>query len=363
MQTNTRAKVSNDQINQAIEQLNSEGIKPTIRAVRERLGAGSPNRIQPLLAAWHDKQKPAQQEKAVLSDNAQQALAELFARERSAAVAAKLEEITELKSQLTEVTQAGQQLEDENERLELLNIKLDEQQSEAVTLASARQQRIEQLEEDNKNLQVQSNEFSQQLATAQAKLAMQQQQSQQQQQRIDKQAAELDAARQQTNAAQAQQAAAVAEAKQTAAVAEAKLDAATATAAAAAKRIERLEQQLEQTQKRADDAQAQRNTDAQQHIQQLMTEQQKNKELAEKLEATEKKQTAVKPAAKAKKPVQRPPASKLRRHLTNKEIILLTEDLKTLKAKPETERSTFDNSEIKKLEKQLALSPPPPSQS
>lgn len=232
----TRAKVTNDQITAAIEQLNAEGVKPTIRAVREHLGAGSPNRIQPLLAAWHDKQKPAEAEKAALSDSAQQTLADLLARERSAAVAAKLEEIAELKGQLQEVTKEGQKLEDDNERLESLNAQLDEQKSEAVTLANARLQRIEQLEADQVRLQKQGSEFSQQLATAQAQLAMQQQQSQQQQQSLEQQAAAIDTARQQTAAAQ--QAAAVAEAKLNAAVA-----AQEAIQAVAAQRIERLEQQ------------------------------------------------------------------------------------------------------------------------
>ena len=175
MQTNTRAKVSNDQINAAIEQLNAEGTKPTIRAVRERLGnTGSPNRIQPLLAAWHDKNRPAEAAQAVLSDSAQQTLADLLARERSAAVAAKLEEITELKTQLDEITQTGQKIEDDNERLENENTQLDKQRQEAVTLAQARQQRIDQLETEQTRLQTQSQELIQQLATAQAQLAMQQ---------------------------------------------------------------------------------------------------------------------------------------------------------------------------------------------
>ena len=287
MQTNTRAKVTNDQINAAIEQLNSEGTKPTIRAVRERLGnTGSPNRIQPLLAAWHDKNKPAEAAQAVLSDSAQQTLADLLARERSAAVAAKLEEITELKAQLDEITQTGQQLEDDNERLDAANTQLDEQKSEAVTLANARQQRIEQLEAEQTRLQNHGHDLTQQLATAQAQLAMQQQQNHQQQQRIDQLATDFDAARQQTNAAT--QAAAVAEAKLAAAVAAqaATQAAAEQAATAAAQRIERLEQQLEQAQKRADDAQLQRNTDAQAHIkqlaqrdEQLATEHKKNAEL------------------------------------------------------------------------------------
>lgn len=291
MQTTTRAKVTNEQIKYAIEQLNSEGIKPTIRAVRERLGAGSPNRIQPLLAAWHDSNKPAAAATATLSDSAQQTLADLLARERSSAVAAKLEEITELKGQLDEITQAGQQLEDDNERLEAANTQLDEQRSEAVTLANARQQRIEQLEVEQTRLQSHGQDLTQQLATAQAQLVMQQQQSQQQQQRIDQLATDFDAARKQTNAAQ--QSAAVAEAKLNAAVAaQASTQAAAEQAAtAAAQRIERLEQQLEQAQKRADDAQAQRNTDAQSHIkqitqrdEQLHAEHKKNAELMSRID-------------------------------------------------------------------------------
>ena len=268
MQTTTRAKVTNEQIKYAIEQLNSEGIKPTIRAVRERLGAGSPNRIQPLLAAWHDSNKPAEAA-ATLSDSAQQTLADLIARERSAALVAKLEEITELKAQLDEITQAGQQLEDDNERLEAANAQLDEQKSEAVTLASARQQRVEQLEAEQTRLQNHGHDLTQRLATTQAQLVMQQQQNQQQQQRIDQLATDFDAARQQTNAAT--QAAAVSEAKLSAAVAAqaATQAAAEQAAAAAAQRIERLEQQLEQAQKRADDAQTQRNIDAQTHIKQI----------------------------------------------------------------------------------------------
>lgn len=299
MQT-TRAKVTNEQIKHAIEQLNSEGIKPTIRAVRERLGAGSPNRIQPLLAAWHDSNKPAETAQAVLSDSAQQTLADLLARERSAAVATKLEEITELKAQLDEITQAGQQLEDENERLEAANTQLDEQRGEAITLAGARQQRVEQLEAEQNRLQIQGQELTQQLATAQAQLVMQQQQNQQQQQRIDQLATDFDAARQQTN--EARQAAAVAEAKLVAAVAaQASTQAAAEqAAAAAAQRIERLEQQLEQAQKRADDAQTQRNTDAQSHIkqitqrdEQLNAEHKKNSELMTQIDELSDKVKAL----------------------------------------------------------------------
>lgn len=301
MQANTRAKVTNEQINHAIEQLNSEGVRPTIRAVRERLGAGSPNRIQPILAAWHDSNKPAEAAQATLDDNDAQVFADILARTRSKAVAAKLEEITELKGQLDEITQAGQQLEDDNERLEAENTQLDEQKSKAVTLADAREQRIEQLEAEQTRLQTQGQELTQQLATTQARLAMQQQQSQQQQLQIEQQAAALTEAQQQTNAAQ--QAAAVSEAKQQAAV---------ETAVAAQKRIAKLEQQLEQSQqsasakldtlqKRIDETQLQRTLDAQSHIKQLAqrdeqlhVEHEKNKQLMNQIDELTDKLTALK---------------------------------------------------------------------
>ena len=291
MQTNTRAKVTNEQIKHAIEQLNAEGTKPTIRGVRERLGGGSPNRIQPILAAWNDSNKPVEAAAAVLSDNAQQTLADLIARERSAAVVAKLEEIGDLKEQISELSSEGARIEDENAELQERNETLIAAQQQAQAVAGQQVQRIEQLEVEQTRLQNHGHDLTQQLATTQAQLVMQQQQNQQQQQRIDQLATDFDAARQQTNAAQ--QSAAVAEAKLVAAAtAQAATQAAAEqAAAAAAQRIERLEQQLEQAQKRADDAQTQRNIDAQAHIkqitqrdEQLNAEHRKNAELMSRID-------------------------------------------------------------------------------
>lgn len=307
MQTTTRAKVTNEQIKYAIEQLNSEGIKPTIRAVRERLGAGSPNRIQPLLAAWHDSNKPAEAAQATLDDNDAQVFADILARTRSKAVAAKLEEISELKGQLDEITQAGQQLEDDNERLESLNAQLDEQKSEAVTLANARQQRVEQLEVEQTRLQNHGHDLTQQLATAQAQLVMQQQQGSLQQQQIEQQAAAVAEANQQVSTAQ-----------QAAAVAEAKQQAAAETATAAAQRIQKLEAQLEQCQldavkrldalqQRVEAAQQQRSTDAEKHIkmlaqrdEQLHAEHKKNAELMARIDELSDKVKAAESKTKTK---------------------------------------------------------------
>ena len=300
MQTTTRAKVTNDQINAAIEQLNSEGIKPTIRAVRERLGGGSPNRIQPLLAAWHDSNRPAAAAQATLDDNDAQVFADILARTRSKAVAAKLEEIGDLKEQISELSTEGARIEDENAVLQEQNEALIAAQQQAQAVAGQQVQRIEQLEVEQTRLQNHGQDLTQKLATAQAQLVMQQQQNQQQQQRIDQLATDFDAARQQTNAAQ--QAAAVAEAKLAAAVAAqaATQAAAEQAATAAAQRIERLEQQLEQAQKRADDAQAQRNADAQAHIkqitqrdEQLHAEHKKNAELMTQIDELSDKVKAL----------------------------------------------------------------------
>lgn len=266
----TRAKVSTEQINAAIEQLNAEGVKPTIRAVRERLGnTGSPNRIQPLLAAWNEKSRPAEAAAAVLSEGLQQSLGELFARERSAAVATKLEDIGDLKEQISELTTEGARLEDENTALQEQSEILIAAQTQAKAVAGQQAQRIEQLEAEQQRLQAHGQQQTQELATAIAKLDMQQQQHQHTQQQLE-----------QAQARQAEQVQAVAMAQQAAAVAEAKQQAGLEAATAAQKRIERLEQQLEQAQaqavakldalqQRLDAALQQRTKDAQAHAQQL----------------------------------------------------------------------------------------------
>ncbi len=182
----TRAKVSNEQISAAIEQLNAEGVKPTIRAVRERLGnTGSPNRIQPLLAAWRDKSRPAEAAAAVLGEGLQQALGELFARERSAAVASKLEDIGDLKEQISELATEGARLEDENAALQEQSETLIAAQTQAQAVAGQQVQRIEQLETEQQRLQQQAQQQTQQLATALAKLYMQKQQHQQTQLQLE----------------------------------------------------------------------------------------------------------------------------------------------------------------------------------
>lgn len=303
MQTNTRAKVTNEQISAAIEQLNAEGIKPTIRGVRERLGGGSPNRIQPILAAWNDSNKPAEAAAAVLSDNAQQTLADLIARERSAAVVAKLEEIGDLKEQISELSSEGARIEDENAVLQEQNEALIAAQQQAQAVAGQQVQRIEQLESERQRLQQQSQQQTQELATALAKLDMQQQQHQQTQQQLET-----------VQARQAEQAQAVAAAQQVAAVSEAKQQAVLEAADAAQKRIERLEQaqaqavaKLDALQQRLDDAQSQRNTDAQQHIkqitqrdEQLHAEHKKNAELMARIDELSDKVKAAESKTKTK---------------------------------------------------------------
>lgn len=298
----TRAKVSNEQIDAAIEQLNAEGVKPTIRAVRERLGAGSPNRIQPLLAAWKEKSHPVETAAAVLGENLQQALGELFARERSAAVASKLEDIGDLKEQISELASEGTRLEDENAALQEQSEALIAEQAQAVAVAGQQAQRIEQLEKELLRLQQQAQQQTQELATALAKLDMQQQQQQQTQQQLE-----------QAQARKAELGQAVAVAQQSAAVAEAKQQAGLEVAGAAQKRIEKLEQQLEQAQaaaavkldalqQRLDDALQQRTKDAQAHAQQLgqrdeqlHVEHRKNAELMTKIdELTDMLSTATK---------------------------------------------------------------------
>lgn len=281
-----RAKVSNEQITTAIEQLNSEGIKPTIRAVRERLGnTGSPNRIQPLLAAWHDKINPVEAP-AALSEGLQKALAELFACERKAAVASKLEDIDDLKEQISELATDGARLEDENAALQKQCEKLILEREQAVVVVAQKTQRIEQLEKEHQQLNKKIQQQTHDLATTLTRLDIQQKQNQQTHQQLEAaQARQVEAAQ------------AVATAQQAAAVAEAKHQVRLEAISAAQMRIDKLEQQLDAAQaqaavklddlqQRLDEVVRQRTIDAQNHTkaiaqrdEQLHTEHKKNAQL------------------------------------------------------------------------------------
>lgn len=306
MTIDIRAVISDSEIKATIQQMAADGEKITNRSLREKLGGGSPNRIIKVLREWREASKPAEPAKAVLSETLQSTYAEIITQQRSAVAAPLLAEIAALQAEADDATNDNERL--EQQVIELLdsNAALDEQQKQASAVANERQQRIEQLEAEQTRLLSQVQEQTQLLANANAQLAMQQQQNQQQQAQIEQQAAAVTEANQQTAAAQ-----------QAAAVAEAKQQAATETATAAQKRIERLEQQLEQSQAQAvakldalqvrlDDAQQQRAADAQAHTKQLAqrdeqlhTEHQKNKqlmstvdELNDKLKAAEAKKGA-----------------------------------------------------------------------
>jgi colicin import membrane protein len=312
MQKNTRKKVTDEQIKAAIEGMVAEREQPSIRKVRERLGGtGSMNRIQMILAAWRESQRPAEAEQAVLSESAQQALAKLLQSVRSEAVAATLDEVADLKTQLSELAIEGERLEDEIEQLKEINAQMEAQTSEAVTLAKEREQHSKQLENEIAQLRARVDEQVQALATAQASNQALQRDSAEYRQRLEQQTVALEDARQKTNAAQ--QSAAVADARLSAATqrigqleqesedARQKTNAAQQSAAvadarlsAASQRIEQLEQELKVSQNSFNEAHTQHTKLIALHEDQFNAEHRKNAELMCRIDELEDKLLALK---------------------------------------------------------------------
>lgn len=135
------ATITNEQVSAVADALKAEGIAPTLRAVRERLGTGSMGTINKLLQQW----KAGQERQAAAAPNLppalQRAVLDFMAAELAAARAP-------LESDLAEQQQAAADLSAENERqaatIEDLNAQLDQLAAEKATAEG----RAEQLAAD-----------------------------------------------------------------------------------------------------------------------------------------------------------------------------------------------------------------------
>lgn len=103
------ATITAEQVHAAASAIKAEGGKPTLRAVRERLGAGSMGTINKLLNEWKDLQERQIVTSLVLPPALQRALLDFMDVELSTARASLEGEIAELK-------QANNDLASENER-------------------------------------------------------------------------------------------------------------------------------------------------------------------------------------------------------------------------------------------------------
>lgn len=112
-----RTGISFEQVSAAADALRGEGSNPTIKAVRERLGTGSPNTIHEHLKKWREARPVAAIAAPELPAALAGALAEEIARAASAVRAEVQESLVQAQSELDELAASGQQIEAERDEL------------------------------------------------------------------------------------------------------------------------------------------------------------------------------------------------------------------------------------------------------
>lgn len=112
-----RTGITFEQVSAAADALRGEGMNPTIKAVRERLGTGSPNTIHEHLKKWREARPVAAVAAPELPVALAGALAEEIARAASAARAEVQESLVQAQSELDELAASGQQIEAERDDL------------------------------------------------------------------------------------------------------------------------------------------------------------------------------------------------------------------------------------------------------
>lgn len=102
------ASITLDQVAAAAEALRADGVKPTLRGVRERLGSGSLGTIQKLLRQWQQEQGKTGEVCLALPPTVERALLDFLAQELTAGKA-------DLRAALVETQQALAELATEAE--------------------------------------------------------------------------------------------------------------------------------------------------------------------------------------------------------------------------------------------------------
>lgn len=136
-----RPGITYEQVQAAADKLTGEGRNPTILAVRETIGTGSPNTIQPLLARWRESRPVAIPKKAELPEPLMAAISAEIDRAAAAARAEIEDKLVQAQSEATELATTGESIEAD----------LDDIKAQAETLSIENSElagRIEQLQTD-----------------------------------------------------------------------------------------------------------------------------------------------------------------------------------------------------------------------
>lgn len=244
-----RTGITYDQVASVADAIVGEGHQPTINAVRDRIGTGSPNTIHKHLTAWRSARPQVTVAAPELPASLTTAIATEIDRAAANARAEIESKLVQAQAESVELSSAGETL--EAERDELI-----EQVSELTTERDILAGKAEQQAADIK-IQAERIEREQQAAeTARVDLAKAQLKIESGTERLVEQIAEIERLR---VALDSESKARIA-AEQQAAVLSARLDSMTDRTTKAESRLERVENQSEQTKQELDSARNQAQT-------------------------------------------------------------------------------------------------------
>lgn len=161
-----RPGISFEIVAHAADTLVGRGEKPTIAAVRNEIGTGSPNTIHKHLTAWKATQAPAQRQTATLPDELAAALAQEIERQASAARADAEAIALDAQQTADQLAETGETLETENDDLRAKADQLSAERDEATRDCSEARQLVAEFREQVKHLETQRDDARQELAEA-----------------------------------------------------------------------------------------------------------------------------------------------------------------------------------------------------
>ena len=227
-----RDGITFEQVAAAADALVGEGLQPAIRAVRERLGTGSPNTVHKHLVRWRDARPVASATAPELPQALTAAISSEIERAASQARAAVEDRLVQAQAEAADLAAAGELLETERdalaEQVAVLTSERDTLAGKAAQQAADLADQAQRIEREQQAAEAARVD----LATARLKLEAQAERQAEQKVEIERLRAELDAARQASTSA-----------KQEAAVLAARLEAASERVSRAEQRVELLEQQ------------------------------------------------------------------------------------------------------------------------
>jgi chromosome segregation ATPase len=109
--TMTVRKVTEESVSKACADLTKLGLKPTVAAVRARIGGGSPNEIAPLVKKWKENQPKVAQTEITLDPAIAKLIAQQMAGYAADAVQSAEERAAEAEENVQSLTEAGLLLE------------------------------------------------------------------------------------------------------------------------------------------------------------------------------------------------------------------------------------------------------------